>query len=253
MDHLIQTNQIRPQVPVPSTPLVPAFAFPAPTALSPNLDRLNFSSTIPFTSAQFKSSTSLPTDGPSPTKRSAFEDLRDRVDKRIKASHDSPSSDHTTTTITDLVDNSSPNPAFPGPTRRIAGDYMKESSTSAVVHTSTAPIQSSIERVTISKPDIAVPRIPLEAIETLQRASSDMLKALIKKDAIDREKQFMVAVGTIRTCLEIEFAPHIEVWKEDAKNKATTKLDSVPEEGRSKSSRPPRMVSLSLTGIDADL
>ena len=80
-----------------------------------------------------------------------------------------------------------------------------------------------------------------------------MLKALIKKDAIDREKQLMVAVGTIRTCLEIEFAPHIEIWKEDAKNKLSVNLDVVRQESCSKSSRPPRMLSISLTGIDADL
>lgn len=130
---------------------------------------------------------------------------------------------------------------------------MKESSTSAVVHTRTAPIQSSLERVTISRPDIDVPRIPLEAIKTLQQASSDMLKALINKDAADREKQLVVAVGTIRTCLEIEFAPHMEIWKEDARSKALVDLGIVPQDSRSKSSRPPRMLSVSLTGIDADL
>jgi hypothetical protein len=129
---------------------------------------------------------------------------------------------------------------------------LKENSTSAVVHTSTAAFQSSLERVTKSK-DIAVPGIPLVAIETLQQASSAMLEALIKKDAIDREKQLMVAVGTIWTCLEIEFAPHMEIWREDAKNKSLVNLDIVPQESRSKSSRPPRMLSISLTGIDADL
>jgi hypothetical protein len=253
MDQLTQTNQISPQMPVPSTPLVPAFAFPAPTTLSPHPDRFNFSSTRPLNSSQSKSGTSLTTDASSTAKRSAFEDLRDRVDKRIKASHDSLSSNHTTTTIPDLAHNSSTNPAFPGSTPRTASDHMNEDSTSAVVHTINAAFQSSLERCTIPKPDIAVPGIPLEAIETLQQASSDMLLALVRKDAIDREKQLMVAVGTIRTCLEIEFAPHMELWREDAKNKTMVNLDIVPQESRSRSSRPPRMLSISLTGIDADL
>jgi len=246
-------NQIRPEVPVPSTPLVPAFAFPAPTTLSPHPDHLNLSSTIPLTSAQSDPSTSLTTDSPSTTKRSAFEDLRDRVDKRIKAFHDSPSSNHTTTTIPHLVDNSSISPPFPGPSPRTASDYTNENSTSAVVHTSTAPVQSSLQRVTVVQPDISVPGIPLEAIKTLQQASSDMLRALVKKDAIDREKQLLVAVGSIRTCLEIEFAPHMELWKKSARNKTLVNLDIVPQESRTKSSRPPRMLSVSPSGIAADL
>ena len=40
-----------------------------------------------------------------------------------------------------------------------------------------------------------------------------MLKALIKKD-FDREKQMLVAVGTIRTCLEVHFLPHLDRWKQ---------------------------------------
>jgi hypothetical protein len=253
MDQLTRTNQISPQMSVPSTPLVPTFASLAPAALSLDPDRLNFSSTIPLSSARFKSSTSFTTDAPSTTKRRAFEDLRDRVDKRIKATHGSPSSNHITTTIPDLVDNSSLDPAFPAPAPPTASDYMNENSAIAVVQTGTATVQSSLERDTISKPDITVPGIPLEAIETLQQASSDLLKALVKKDAIDREKQLMVAVGTIRTCLEIEFAPHLEIWKEGARNKTLVNLDIVPQESHSKSFRPPRTSSVSLTGIDADL
>jgi hypothetical protein len=64
----------------------------------------------------------------------------------------------------------------------------------------------------------SIPPIPLEAISTLQEASADMLKALIRKDA-DREKQSLVAVGTIRTCLEIHFLPHMDVWKQDQDGK----------------------------------
>jgi hypothetical protein len=72
----------------------------------------------------------------------------------------------------------------------------------------------------------AVPAIPIEGIETLQQASSDMLQALVKKDAVDRERRLMVAVGTMRTCLEIDFVPHMEVWREDLK--ATKDLLRVP-------------------------
>jgi len=37
----------------------------------------------------------------------------------------------------------------------------------------------------------------------------------VRRDAADREKQLMVAVGTMRTCIEIHFAPHMELWRED--------------------------------------
>ena len=248
MHQLAQTNQSRPQTPVSSAPLLPPFALLAPTTLSPHPDRLNFSSAIPFTSAQSDPSTSLTTDSPSTTKRSAFEDLRDRVDKRIKASHDPLNSDHTATTTLDLVDNSSLHPTFPGSTPRTASDAMNENSTSDVVDTSTAPVQSFLERVTIVQPDISIPGIPLEVIKTLQEASSDMLRALVKKDAIDREKQLMVAVGTIRTCLEIEFTPHMEIWKESARKKTLVNLDILPQESGKKSSRPPRICLHHLQG-----
>jgi len=56
------------------------------------------------------------------------------------------------------------------------------------------------------------PSLPIDAINTLQEATSDMLEALIRKDA-DREKQMLVAVGTMRTCLDIHFLPHMEAWK----------------------------------------
>jgi hypothetical protein len=63
----------------------------------------------------------------------------------------------------------------------------------------------------------ATPAIPVEAIGTLQQASSDMLQALVRKDAVDREKQLMVAVGTMRTCLDIHFIPYLEIWRDVAK------------------------------------
>jgi len=72
------------------------------------------------------------------------------------------------------------------------------------------------------------PAVPVEAIETLQQASADMLQALVRKDAVDREKQLRVAVGTMRTCLDIEFIPYLDAWKEEAKSiRITSEVSSV--------------------------
>jgi hypothetical protein len=57
------------------------------------------------------------------------------------------------------------------------------------------------------------PVFPLDAIDTLQQVASDLIKTLIDKGAATRERQLMQAVGTIRTCLEVEFAPHMDAWK----------------------------------------
>ena len=62
------------------------------------------------------------------------------------------------------------------------------------------------------------PAIPVEAIGTLQQASADMLQALVRKDAADREKKLLIAVGTMRTCLDIEFIPYLDAWKEETKS-----------------------------------
>jgi hypothetical protein len=139
----------------------------------------------------------------SSTKRSALVDPEDEVSKRVKASHDLPianstsirTSQHTYHPRLETSPSTSPRPtAHNAVTQTPMGD----------ANTSSVPF---------ARP--AVSPIPIEGIETLQQASSDMIQALVRRDAVDREKQLMVAVGTMRTCLEIHFAPHMEVWKED--------------------------------------
>lgn len=145
-------------------------------------------------------------DTPSPAssnKRSALGDSEDEVDKRVKASHDPPipnsTSDRTSQHIC-YPDLETPRSTSSRPTAHnaINENPMGNANTSSVP---------------LARP--AVPAIPIEGIETLQEASSDMIQALVRRDAMDREKQLMVAVGTMRTCLEIHFAPHMEVWRED--------------------------------------
>ena len=48
----------------------------------------------------------------------------------------------------------------------------------------------------------------------MQETSADILRALVNRGSSDREKHLMVAVGTMRTCLDIHFAPYLEIWKQ---------------------------------------
>jgi len=149
-------------------------------------------------------------DTPSPAssnKRSALGNSDDEVNKRVKASHAPPIPDsnsnrtsrHTTHSDLGIPPLTSSRPtAYNAITENPVGD----------ANTSSVPF---------ARP--AVPAIPIEGIETLQQASSDMIQALVRRDALDREKQLMVAVGTMRTCLEIHFAPHMEEWREDVRAK----------------------------------
>lgn len=138
------------------------------------------------------------------TKRSADDDPR-YDHKRVKASHD-PS---IPTSITIPPSHFSHAYLLDTPTsqtsRLMSGDWANNSPMDDLL---TTPYQFG-PRVT--------PAIPVEAIGTLQQASSDMLQALVRKDAVDREKQLMVAVGTMRTCLDIHFIPYLEVWGNEAK------------------------------------
>ena len=145
-------------------------------------------------------------DTPSPAssnKRSALGDSEDEVNKRVKASHDPPipnSTSNRTSQHTYHPHLETPPSTSSRPTAHnaITENPMGNANTSSA---------------SLARP--AVPPIPIEGIETLQQASSDMIQALVRRDAVDREKQLMVAVGTMRTCLEIHFAPHMEVWRED--------------------------------------
>jgi hypothetical protein len=58
-----------------------------------------------------------------------------------------------------------------------------------------------------------VPPFPVDGVAILQQAATDMLKLLVEKTAPERERQLQVAVGTIRTCLEVDFVPHLEAWQ----------------------------------------
>jgi hypothetical protein len=138
------------------------------------------------------------------TKRSADDDPR-YDNKRVKASHD-PS---IPTPITIPPSHLSHSYLLDTPTsqtsRLMSGDWPTDSPMDDLL---TTPYQFGPR---------ATPAIPVEAIGTLQQASADMLQALVRKDAVDREKQLMVAVGTMRTCLDIHFIPYLEVWRDEAK------------------------------------
>jgi hypothetical protein len=64
--------------------------------------------------------------------------------------------------------------------------------------------------------NIITPPVPVDAIAILQDASAAMLKALMKREEPIRENQLLVAVGTLRTCLDVYFVPHIDAWRLDA-------------------------------------
>lgn len=68
----------------------------------------------------------------------------------------------------------------------------------------------------------ASPLVPVEGIATLQQAAADMLRLLVKKNAPNRERQMQVALGTIRTCIDVDFVPLLDRWR------ATTEKPSIP-------------------------
>jgi len=145
-------------------------------------------------------------DTPSPAssnKRSALGDSDDEVNKRVKASH------------APLIPNSNSNRTSRHTTHSDLGIPPVTSSRPTAHNAITEkPVgNANTSSAPLARP--TVPPIPIEGIETLQQASSDMIQALVRRDALDREKQLMVAVGTMRTCLEIHFAPHMEEWRED--------------------------------------
>jgi hypothetical protein len=76
-----------------------------------------------------------------------------------------------------------------------------------------SPNTTSAEATTSHKDHLAVPPIPLEAIETLQVVTGDIIKLLADKSRKTRERDLLVAVGTMRAVLEVEFEPHMDTWK----------------------------------------
>lgn len=160
-------------------------------------------------------------------KRGAPKDLEENDDKRVKASHDLTVSQDVTLPTGARLGESDPLPLLDKTIRLTAGDYLtKKPSNDVDIHP--APLASARiaplvapdfvttnSMSTISNEDI-VSAFPLDAIETLQQASAAMLDALVNKDEIGREKQLLVAVGTMRTCLDVHFVPHLATWKEYA-------------------------------------
>jgi hypothetical protein len=155
-------------------------------------------------------------------KRNASDDPQDDLGKRMKSDHE-PFALESPVTITAPP----PTPVLASPircTRATAGDFMAECVANGITLT---PAETSTSR--LSNPSTCPPW-PLEAIETLRQVSADLLLALVRKGADDRERQLQVAVGTLRTCLDVDFIPHLDAWKADAEAKAcrsTTPLSAV--------------------------
>ena len=147
-------------------------------------------------------------DTPSPAssnKRSALGDSDNEVSKRVKASHDPPIPNSTSYRTSQYTEHPDLETSRSTSCRPTAHNAITEN-----------PVgNANTSSASLARP--AVPPIPIEGIETLQQASSDMIQVLVRREAADREKQLMVAVGTMRTCLEIHFAPHMEVWREDSR------------------------------------
>jgi hypothetical protein len=73
--------------------------------------------------------------------------------------------------------------------------------------------------------------IPSHPVDILQKASADLLGALVDKDALDREGRLLVAVGTLRTCLDVHFVPHPNAWTggaTDTKSVSSTPVLQLP-------------------------
>jgi hypothetical protein len=155
------------------------------------------------------------------TKRNASDDSQDDLGKRVKSDH-KPFALESPVTITAPP----PTPVSASPptfARATAGDFMAEYVANKITLT---PAETASARSTSS----TCPPWPLEAVETLTQVSADLLLALVRKGADDRERQLQVAVGTLRTCLDVDFIPHMDAWKADAearKHQQTTPLSAV--------------------------
>jgi hypothetical protein len=166
------------------------------------------------------------------TKRSADDDHENEFSKRVKASHHS----------------SIPTPITIAPSH-LSHSYLLDTPTSQIpgLMSGDLPTHSPMDDFITTPYQLgprATPPIPVEAIGTLQQASADMLQALVREDALDREKQLMVAVGTVRTCLDIHFIPYLEVWRDEAKgNQRCSQVFSFEGKGKQSSTitfGPPR-------------
>jgi predicted component of type VI protein secretion system len=193
------------------------------TSSSNHLSLSTESELISLHGAQFRGAANITST--TATKRSASEDPEDKVNKRVKASHDPPNPDSVSSPP--QLDLDIPRSAHSTviSTRTPAGGLSHNTSLKFDTASSSSPSSSSHHALTsatlgddmvITRSTSAIPHIPLDAVGTLQQASVDMLNALVRKDAVDRETQLLVAVGTIRTCLDVHFVPHMGSWKEGA-------------------------------------
>ena len=155
-------------------------------------------------------------------KRNASDDPQDDLGERVKADH-KPFVLESPVTITAPP----PTPVSTSPprsSRAIADDFMAECIANGITLTPAETLSS--QRFNPS----TCPPWPFEGIETLKQVSADLSLALVRKGADDRERQLQVAVGTLRTCLDVDFIPHIDAWKADAKSRAyqtTTPLSAM--------------------------
>ena len=174
-------------------------------------------------------------------KRIAHDDTQADANKRVKSDQVSPSTLDSPLQITAPP----PTPITAKPARATAGDFMAECAANGIIlditpARSTSNTDSTSSSSPPPSPAATTPPIPVDAIAILQQASAAMLKALVKKDAPNREKQLLVAVGTLRTCLDVHFLPHVNAWKVDAvrsKAPAPTSVTALP---------PPKKTGLSI-------
>lgn len=158
------------------------------------------------------------------TKRNASDDPQVDLNKRVKT-------DKTSFVLESSAPINAPPPtpvtaSHVEPARASHDNFMAECAANGIVLTAA---ESNFTRQSSS----LAPPLPLEAIETLMQVSSDLLLALVRKGATDRERQLQVAVGTLRTCLDVDFTPHMDAWRAAVKaageSQSTTPLSAVLE------------------------
>jgi hypothetical protein len=202
-------------IPIAVDPRIPGLTRVTPKPPQDHSSRNTHSDQVP---SEFNRNNFSTTANP---KRNASDDSQDDLGKRVK-------SDHKPFALESPVALTAPPPtpvstSPPTFARATAGDFLAEYVANGMPST---PAGTAPSRPTPS----TCPPWPLEAIETLTQVSADLLLALVRKGADDRERQLQVAVGTLRTCLDVDFIPHMDAWKADAearKYQQTTPLSAV--------------------------
>ena len=178
------------------------------------------------------------------TKRSAAEDVQyvQAVDKRLKTSIilptpvPSPSMAHHTQ-ISPFTSNSFQRLPLPQP---LSGFGVQPAFISPVPGNSAVPNRSPLSQSMFPNSTKQYPPLSLEAIGIMLETSADILRALVNRGSSDREKHLMVAVGTMRTCLDIHFAPFLEIWKQGWKQANVVQTERLGEAaGAASTTTPP--------------